>query len=59
MFGLGAWELLLILGLVVLVFGAKRLPQIGRGLGEGIRNFRTGVKDESRDQLTDGGDDDL
>jgi sec-independent protein translocase protein TatA len=40
MFGLGLTELLVILGIVVIVFGATRLPQIGKGLGEGIRNFR-------------------
>ena len=38
-----------------LEFGATRLPQIGRGLGEGIRNFRRGVKDSgSREQLEEG-----
>ena len=58
MFGLGGWELLMILGLVVLIFGAKRLPQIGRGLGEGIRNFKRGVKDDEKEKLTEGGDDD-
>ena len=60
MFGLGGWELLLILGVLVMIFGARRLPQIGRGLGEGIRNFKRGVKEEEEtDRLTDGGGDDL
>ena len=48
MFGIG--EILLVLALVVLFFGAKRIPQIARGVGEGIRNFRQSVRegDEER-----------
>lgn len=40
MFGLGIWELLIILGIVVLLFGAKRLPMIGEGVGKMINNFK-------------------
>jgi sec-independent protein translocase protein TatA len=42
-FGIG--EILLVLALVVLFFGAKRIPEIARGVGEGIRNFKTSVSD--------------
>ena len=38
--GLGIWEIGLILLIVMFFFGAKRIPVIGRGLGEGIRNFK-------------------
>ena len=47
MFGLGMTELLVILLIAVLIFGAKKLPQIGEGLGKGIRNFRKSLKDET------------
>jgi sec-independent protein translocase protein TatA len=48
MFGLGATELLIILGICILLFGARRLPEIGSGLGKAIKNFKAGVsgKDE-------------
>ncbi len=46
---IGLWELLFILLIVVLLFGATRIPQLGRGLGEGIRNFRRGLKGSAAD----------
>ncbi len=52
----GVTEILLVFGLVVFFFGAKRIPQIARGVGEGIRNFRQSVKEGSENQL-EGGDD--
>lgn len=44
MFGLGTQELVIILAIVFLVFGAKRLPELGSGLGKAIKNFKGGVK---------------
>lgn len=44
MFGLGMGELLIILVIVLVVFGAGKLPDLGEGLGKGIRNFRKAVK---------------
>ncbi len=49
MFGLGLPELLIILVIVVLLFGAGRLPQIGSGIGEGIKNFRKSIKDDKNE----------
>ena len=48
MFGIGFQELFIILVIVLLLFGARRLPEIGAGLGKAIKNFRSGVsgKDE-------------
>jgi sec-independent protein translocase protein TatA len=46
MFGLGIWELIIILVIVILLFGARRLPEVGAGIGEGIKNFRKSMKDE-------------
>jgi len=46
LFGLGVQEVLLILLIVVLIFGASRIPELGKGLGEGIKNFKKGMKGE-------------
>jgi len=48
--GIGIPELLLIFGILVLLFGAKKLPEIGRGLGEGIRSFKSSVSGENEDE---------
>lgn len=44
LFGLGTQELIIILAIIFLIFGAKRLPEIGSGLGKAIKNFKGGVK---------------
>ena len=43
----GFQELLVILLIVIIIFGASKLPQLGKGLGEGIRNFKKGLKSDS------------
>jgi sec-independent protein translocase protein TatA len=46
---IGLPELLIILAIVFFLFGAKRLPEIGKGIGEGIKNFRGAMKKEEKD----------
>ena len=48
MFGIGMTELFIVLGIVIVIFGARRLPELGSGLGKAIKNFKAGVsgKDE-------------
>ena len=43
---LGIPELLIILAIVILIFGANRLPELGRGIGRGIKNFKDASKEE-------------
>jgi sec-independent protein translocase protein TatA len=47
MFGLGMPELLVILVIVVIIFGANRLPQLGEGLGKAIKGFKKGISDSN------------
>ncbi len=49
MFGLGTQELLIILVLVMIVFGAGKLPQVGGALGKGLRNFKKGMGEAGED----------
>jgi sec-independent protein translocase protein TatA len=50
--GLGMAELLVILVIVLIIFGANKLPQIGEGLGKGIRNFSKNVKGKEEIDVT-------
>ena len=61
MFGIGTTELLIVLGVVIIIFGGRRLPELGSGLGRAIKNFKAGVsgKDEidvtpDKEEVTEG-----
>jgi sec-independent protein translocase protein TatA len=51
MFGIGMPELIVILVIVLIIFGAGKLPQIGEGIGKGIRNFRKATKDKDQEEI--------
>jgi len=52
MFGIGSTELLILLGIIVIFFGASKLPQLGSGLGQGIRNFKKSLKEADTIDVT-------
>ena len=52
MFGLGTQELIIILVIVVVLFGASRLPQIGEGIGKAIRNFKKSMSQPDEIDVT-------
>jgi len=52
MFGLGATELIIILVIVIILFGASRLPEIGKGIGEAIKNFKKSTSEKPEIDVT-------
>jgi len=50
---IGIQELLIILLIVIIIFGASKLPQLGKGLGEGIKNFKKGLKGDGSSEPDD------
>ena len=51
---LGIWELLIILVVVLLIFGPRRLPEMAKGIGQSVREFRKGIRDIRDDINSDG-----
>jgi sec-independent protein translocase protein TatA len=52
MFGLGVTELLIIFGIIIVIFGARRLPELGSGVGKAIKNFKAGVSEKGEIDVT-------
>ncbi len=50
MFGLGMPELIIIFAIVLVIFGASRLPSLGEGLGKAIKGFKKGISDSTTDE---------
>jgi sec-independent protein translocase protein TatA len=50
---LGMPELLVILVIIIILFGARRIPEVAKGLGEGIRGFKTGLHGDDRREVND------
>jgi sec-independent protein translocase protein TatA len=58
MFGIGATELLILLVIILLIFGSSKLPQLGAGIGQGIRNFKKAMKEPDAIDVTPKKDED-
>jgi sec-independent protein translocase protein TatA len=48
----GPWQIIIVVGLILLVFGPKRIPAIGRSMGEAIRGFKKGISGEDERDVT-------
>ena len=51
--GPSIWQILIVLVVVLFIFGPKRIPGLGKSLGEAIRGFRKGIKDDDKDDKDD------
>jgi sec-independent protein translocase protein TatA len=49
-YGLGPWELMIVLAILLILFGGSRLPSLAKGLGESIRSFKQGVSEEPEEK---------
>ena len=56
MFGIGIPELLIILVIILVIFGAGKLPEIGAGMGKAIRNFKSATSDSDKKEKIEDGD---
>jgi len=56
MMGLGVTEGLILLAIVVLMFGGKKIPELGKSMGQAITGFKKGLKEENKDPIEDKSD---
>jgi len=56
MFGLGMQEIIVIALIVLLLFGGKKIPELMKGLGKGVKSFKDGMKEESSPDPSEGGE---
>ena len=47
---IGPWQIVIIIAVVILLFGAKKIPELMKGVGKGIREFKDATKDDSNDE---------
>ena len=52
-FGLGIWEIVIIAFVLLLLFGGKKIPEMMKGMGKGIRNFKDGLKEDDKSSTPD------
>jgi len=48
----GGWELIIVVGVVVLLFGGKKIPELAKGLGKGIKDFKQAVKEDDTEEAS-------
>ena len=51
-FGLGGWEILIIVFVILLLFGGAKIPELMRGIGKGVKSFKEGLKDDEKDDAS-------
>ncbi len=52
-FGLGGWEILIIALVILLIFGGSKIPELMKGLGKGVKNFKEGIKEGDDEEKRD------
>lgn len=50
-FGLSLWEILVIALVILLIFGGKKIPELMKGLGKGVKSFKDGMQEEDKDKI--------